>query len=125
MMVTYPAPRQIWNKGLLVGPKPPLKPRHIWAIRTRLQLAGQARDLALFNCAIDTKLRGSDLVKLTVADVSTQDEIKSRSAVVPKRTGRPVPFEIYNAWWPAKTTCQRGSKSLRRRPQLRWWHRSV
>ena len=93
-MVTYPTPRQIWNKGLLVGPKPPLKPRHIWAIRTRLQLAGQARDLALFNCAIDTKLRGSDLVKLTVADVSTQEEIKDRSAVVQKKTGRPVPFEI-------------------------------
>jgi integrase len=86
--------RRAWNRGRLVGPKPPLKPRHIWAIRTRLQLDGKIRDLALFNCAIDTKLRGSDLVKLTVADVSTHSGVRERSAIVQLKTGRPVPFEI-------------------------------
>ena len=87
-------PRAAWNRGRLVGPKPPLKPKHIWAIRTRLDLDGRVRDLAMFNCAIDTKLRGSDLVKLTVADVSTAGGIKTRSAIVQKKTGRPVQFEI-------------------------------
>ena len=87
-------PRVAWNKGRLVGPKPPLKPKHIWAIRTRLDLDGRIRDLAMFNCAIDTKLRGSDLVKLTVGDVSTAGGIKTRSAVVQKKTGRPVHFEL-------------------------------
>lgn len=86
--------RRAWNQGRLVGPKPPLKPRHIWALRTRLDLDHRVRDLALFNCAIDSKLRGSDLVKLTVADISTAGRIKSRAAVVQKKTGRPVPFEI-------------------------------
>ncbi len=86
--------RRAWNHGRLVGPKPPLKPRHIWAIRTRLHLDGKIRDLALFNCAIDTKLRGSDLVKLTIADVSTHGGVRERSAIVQLKTGRPVPFEI-------------------------------
>src|ERR1017187_8030115 len=86
--------REPWNHGGLIGPKPPLKPRHIWAIRTRLDLAHQVRDLAMFNCAIDSKLRGSDLVKLTVADVSTASGVRSRTAIVQKKTGRPVPFEI-------------------------------
>ena len=83
-----------WNRGRLIGPKPPLNPRHIWAIRTRLDLDHRVRDLAMFNCAIDSKLRGSDLVKLTVADVCTAGGVRSRTAVVQKKTGRPVPFEI-------------------------------
>lgn len=58
-----------WNKGRLVGQKPPLKPREIWAIRVRLQMAKRIRDLALFNLAIDSKLRGCDLVRLHVGDV--------------------------------------------------------
>jgi integrase len=86
--------RRAWNHDRLVGPKPPLKPRHIWAIRTRLDLDHRVRDLAMFNCAIDSKLRGSDLVKLTVADVSTAGGVRSRTAVVQRKTGRPVPFEI-------------------------------
>src|SRR5580658_2918107 len=89
-----PKNREKWNRGRLVGAKPPLKPRHIWAIRTRLDLERRVRDLAMFNCAIDSKLRGSDLVKLTVGDVSTSGGIKTRSAVVQLKTGRPVPFEI-------------------------------
>ena len=58
-----------WNKGNLLGQKPPLKLKEIWAIRVRLQLSKQARDLALFNLAIDSKLRGCDLVGLRVHDV--------------------------------------------------------
>ena len=61
--------RQVWNTGRIIGPRPPLKPRHIWATRTRLQHDGRIRDLAMFNLAIDSKLRGCDLVRLRVADV--------------------------------------------------------
>jgi hypothetical protein len=59
-----------WNKGKLIGQKPPLKLKEIWAIRIRLQLSNRIRDLALFNLAIDSKLRGCDLVKLRVLDVA-------------------------------------------------------
>lgn len=62
-------PHQAWNLGRIIGPKPPLKPKHIWAIRTRLQHEGPTRDLAMFNLAIDGKLRGCDLVRLRVGDV--------------------------------------------------------
>jgi hypothetical protein len=56
-----------WNKGKLVGPKPPLRPSHVWSIRTKLQVEGKKRDLALFNLAIDSKLRGCDVVAVRVA----------------------------------------------------------
>jgi integrase len=92
--IRHSAARPAWNRGRLVGPKPPLKPRHIWAIRTHLELDRRARDLAMFNCAIDSKLRGSDLVKLTVGDVCTSGAVRSRTAVVQQKTGRPVPFEL-------------------------------
>jgi len=61
---------QPWNKGKLTGAKPPLSPKHVWAIRTRLQLLKRFRDLALFNLAIDSKLRGCDLVGLRISDVA-------------------------------------------------------
>ena len=64
------SPKSAWNKGKLVGAKPPLQPKHVWAIRTRLQLDGQLRDLALFNLAVDSKLRACDLVRLRIADVA-------------------------------------------------------
>lgn len=83
-----------WNAGRIIGPKPPLKPKHIWAIRTRLQLEKSVRDLALFNVAIDSKLRGCDLVKLTIGDVFSSGGVRARSSVVRQKTGRPVPFEI-------------------------------
>ncbi len=86
--------RQAWNAGLIVGPKTPLKPKHIWEIRTRLKLAGRARDLALFNLAVDSKLRGCDVVKLRIADVMAGGGVRQRSTVVQQKTGRPVPFEI-------------------------------
>ena len=62
--------RTPWNKGKLIGAKPPLRPKHVWAIRTRLMIKGQSRDLAMFNLAIDSKLRGCDVVALKVEDVA-------------------------------------------------------
>ena len=86
--------RQPWNKGKLIGQKPPLQPKHVWAIRTRLQLAGRVRDLALFNLAIDSKLRGCDVVGLKVDDVAPHGYAIDRATVRQKKTGRPVKFEI-------------------------------
>jgi integrase len=87
-------PHQAWNLGRIIGPKPPLKPKHIWAIRTRLQHEGRTRDLAMFNLAIDSKLRGCDLVRLRVGDVVLGGTVRLRTAVVQQKTGRPVPFEL-------------------------------
>ena len=83
-----------WNKGKLVGQKPPLKLKEIWAIRIRLQLAKQHRDLALFNLAIDSKLRACDLVKIRVRDVSRGGKIATRAIVMQQKTQRTVQFEI-------------------------------
>ncbi len=83
-----------WNKGKFVGPKPPLQPRHVWTIRTQLQLADRKRDLALFNMAIDSKLRSCDVVALKVEDVAPQGHAIERATVRQKKTGRPVTFEI-------------------------------
>ena len=88
---------QPWNAGRMIGAKPPLKPKHIWGIRTRLQLANRVRDLAMFNMAIDSKLRGCDLVKLKIGDVMVADVIRPRSSVLQQKTGRPVPFEVTDA----------------------------
>jgi integrase len=85
---------QTWNKGRLLGPKPPLQPKHVWAIRTRLQLAKRTRDLALFNLAIDSKLRGCDVVSLRVEDVAPHGYAIDRATVRQRKTGRPVKFEI-------------------------------
>ncbi|HYI81690.1 MAG TPA: hypothetical protein VEX11_00600, partial [Acetobacteraceae bacterium] len=70
--------RPPWNRGRLLGQKPPLKLREVWAIRIRLQIAGRARDLALFNLAIDSKLRGCDLVALRVDDVLLGGRVRPR-----------------------------------------------
>jgi len=86
--------RKPWNRGKLIGPKPPLLPRHVWAIRTRLQLADRKRDLALFNLAIDSKLRGCDVVSLKVEDVAPHGYTIDRATVRQRKTGRPVKFEI-------------------------------
>lgn len=82
------------NKGKLIGPKPPLQPKHVWAIRTRLQLAKRVRDLALFNLAIDSKLRGCDVVNLKVDDVAPHGYALDRATVRQRKTGHPVKFEI-------------------------------
>ena len=86
--------QQPWNKGRLTGAKPPLQPKHVWAIRTRLQISGLVRDLALFNLAIDSKLRGCDVVSLTVEDVAPHGYAIDRATVRQCKTGRPVKFEI-------------------------------
>jgi integrase len=83
-----------WNKGKFVGHKPPLQPKHVWSIRTRLQLAKKKRDLALFNLAIDSKLRGCDLVNLKVEDIAAHGYATERATVRQKRTSRPVRFEL-------------------------------
>ena len=83
-----------WNLGKLIGQKPPLKLREVWAIRIRLQIREQLRDLAMFNLAIDSKLRGCDVVGLRVNDVLLSGRIRPRAIVVQKKTGRPVQFEI-------------------------------
>lgn len=87
----HPVP---WNKGRLTGQKAPLKQKEIWAIRIRLQLAQRVRDLALFNLAIDSKLRACDLVRLHVADVVQGKTVLRRAIVMQQKTGRPVQFEI-------------------------------
>jgi integrase len=91
---TGSADRAPWNKDRLIGPKPPLKLREIWAIRIRLQLAKRERDLALFNLAIDSKLRGCDLVKLQVRDVAHGGKAISRATVMQQKTAQPVKFEL-------------------------------
>ena len=85
---------QPWNKGVIVGPKPPLKLKEIWAIRIRLQLSGNVRNLALFNLAIDSKLRASDLIHLRVGDVTQGYKVARRATVMQRKTKRPVQFEI-------------------------------
>ena len=82
------------RKGKLTGAKPPLQPKHVWAIRTRLQIAGRKRDLALFNVAIDSKLRGCDVVSLRVEDVAPHGYTIDRATIRQRKTGRPVKFEL-------------------------------
>ena len=89
-----PCRRAPWNKGRLIGQKRPLKPKDVWTIRVRLQLEGRRRDLAMFNLAIDSKLRGCDLVRLTIDDVVGGGIVRDRATVIQKKTGRPVQFEI-------------------------------
>lgn len=83
-----------WNRGKLIGQKPPLKRRQVWGIRIRLQIAQKTRDLALFNLALDSKLRGCDLLKLRLGDVQDGPEVRRRAKVVQRKTGKPVQFEI-------------------------------
>jgi hypothetical protein len=90
----FRSPRKPWNAGRIVGPKAPLKPKHVWAIRQQLKTTNQVRDLALFNCALDAKLRACDLVKLRVSEIAPGGASLQRSTVIQQKTGRPVPFEI-------------------------------
>lgn len=89
-----PTVRQPWNKGKLIGAKPPLRSKHVWSIRTKLQMDGRRRDLALFNLALDSKLRGCDVVSIRVEDVAPRGYTIDRATVRQKKTGRPVRFEI-------------------------------
>jgi len=86
--------RTPWNKGKLVGPKAPFKPKDVWTIRLQLQQHHRTRELALLNLGIDSKLRGCDLVTLKVRDISHGEGIAPRAIIQQKKTGRPVQFEI-------------------------------
>jgi integrase len=93
-LIEYKPQRPPWNKGKLVGRKAPLKPQHIWGIRVHLLMANNTRELALFNLAIDSKLRGCDLVKLRVSDISRGGRIQNRAQIIQQKTQQPVQFEI-------------------------------
>jgi integrase len=88
------AKRIPWNKGKVTGAKPPLRPKHVWAIRTRLQIDQLTRDLALFNLAIDSKLRGCDVVAVKIDDIAPSGYAIDRASVRQRKTGRPVRFEL-------------------------------
>jgi integrase len=94
--IANPTPhrRVPWNKGKLTGAKPPLRPKHVWSIRTKLQIEGRSRDLAMFNLAIDSKLRGCDVVAIRVEDVAASGYTADRATVRQKKNGRPVRFEL-------------------------------
>ena len=91
---TSARPQRRITAGKLTGQKPALKMKEVWAIRARLELGRRVRDLALFNMAIDSKLRGCDLVALRMEDVAAGGEVKNRGVIIQKKTGRPVQFEI-------------------------------
>src|SRR5215468_8812013 len=95
VIATPTVPKRIpWNKGKLTGAKPPLRPKHVWSIRTKLQIEGRTRDLAMFNLAIDSKLRGGDVVAIRVEDVAASGYAVDRATVRQRKTGRPVRFEL-------------------------------
>src|ERR1700735_4411464 len=84
------APKRVpWNKGKLTGVKPPLRPKRVWSMRTKLQIEGRARDLAMFKLAIDSKLRGCDVVAIRVEDVAAGGYTAERATVQQEKTGRP------------------------------------
>ena len=85
---------QPWNKGKLTGPRPPLRPKHVWSIRTKLQVEGRVRDSAMFNLAIDSKLKGCDIVSLKVDDVAPHGHAIDRVTVRQRKTGQLVRFEM-------------------------------
>ena len=93
--ITEAASKRVpWNKGKVIGAKPPLRPKHVWSIPTKLQVEGLVRDLALFNLAVDSKLRGCDLVALKVDDVAPSGYAADRATVRQKKTCRPAKFEL-------------------------------
>ena len=94
LLAYRPKSRTPWNKGKIIGQKAPLKLKDIWAIRIRLQMDNRLRDLALFNLAIDSKLRGCDLVKLRLSDIAHGGQIARRAIVLQQKTQRPVQFEL-------------------------------
>jgi len=93
-LLTDNSPHIPWNKGKLIGQKPPLKLKEVWSIRIRLQMANRIRELAMFNLAIDSKLRSCDLVKLRVKDVTHGGTVSKRAMIMQQKTNQPVQFEI-------------------------------
>ncbi len=92
---SYPPPKRTpWNKGKLIGEKPPLLARHVWSIRTKLQIERRARELAMFNLAMDSKPRGCDVVAMRVEDVAPNGHPLARATARQRKTGRPNRFEL-------------------------------
>src|ERR1700751_4938461 len=90
-----PAPTRIpWNKGKLTGPKPPLRTKNVWSIRTKLQVEGRIRDLAMFNFAIDSKLTACDVVRIKMDHIAPQGRVWKRVPMRQKKTRQPVPSEF-------------------------------
>jgi integrase len=83
-----------WNKGKFTGAKPPLRPKHVWSIRSKLQAEKRTRDLAMFNLAIDSKLRACDVVALKIEDIAPNGYAADRANIRQKKTGQPVRFEM-------------------------------
>jgi integrase len=83
-----------WNKGKFTGAKPPLRPKHVWSIRSKLEADGRTRDLAMFNLAVDSKLRACDIVALKVEDIAPNGYAADRATTRQKKTGQPVRFEL-------------------------------
>ena len=83
-----------WNKGAFVGPKPPLKPKQVWSIRLNLQREQRIRDLALFDLAVDSKLRGCDLVQRRIGQLVMNAAARHRATIVQQKTKKPVQFEL-------------------------------
>src|SRR6266511_5737057 len=111
--ITSTPKRTPWNKGKLIGAKPPLRPKHVWSIRTRLLVEGRTRDLAMFNLAIDSKLRGCDVVSLKVEDVAPHGTAVDRTTVRQRKTGQPVRFELTEQ---TRETVDRYIKAAGKRP---------
>jgi integrase len=116
--------RSPWNKGKLIGSKPPLRTKDVWSIRTKLQVEHRIRDLAMFNLAIDSKLRGCDVVSLTVQDVAPNGVAIDRATVRQKKPGHPVRFELSEQTREAVDTyigaAQEGRRIPVRKPALSW-----
>lgn len=88
------ARRQVWNAGRTIGAKRALKPKQIWEIRFYLNQRRRLRDRALCDLAIDSKLRGCDLVRMKIGDVVSGGQVRTRAIVKQQKTGRPVQFEL-------------------------------
>jgi integrase len=108
-LFTSPAKREPWDKGKFTGAKPPLRPKHVWSIRGKLQAEGRTRDLAMFNLAIDSKLRACDVVALKVEDVAPNGYAADRATVRQKKTGQPVRFELTEQTRQAIDDCLKAS----------------
>ncbi len=93
-MIEYKPKNTPWNKGKLIGQRPPLKPKEVVAIRRRLKTAKNIRELALFNLAIDSKLSGCDLVRICVKDILHDGCVTERATILQRKTQKPVQFEI-------------------------------
>ena len=93
-LFSLPSKLEPWNKGKFTGAKPPLRPKHVWCVRSKLQAEGKIRDLAMFNLAIDSKLRACDVIALKVEDVAPNGYAADRATIRQKKTGQPVRFEL-------------------------------